>query len=69
VTGLRLIVDEAECCCSGQCVLAAPDLFDQREEDGIAVVLIAEPTPDQYAEARDAAKHCPSKAISVYEAG
>jgi ferredoxin len=67
VSSLRLSVDDEQCCCSGQCVLAAPDLFDQREEDGIAVVLVAEPTADRYEEARTAARHCPSNAISVHE--
>jgi ferredoxin len=33
--------DEPKCVAVGQCVAAAPEVFDQRNEDGIAVVLRA----------------------------
>ncbi|MFJ9567948.1 ferredoxin [Streptomyces fuscichromogenes] len=64
---LRISVDQAECCASSMCVLVAPDLFDQRDEDGIAYVLQPQPGPEQHAEARDAARRCPSLAITVHE--
>jgi ferredoxin len=68
VTGFRITIDELRCCSSGQCVLAAPDLFDQRDEDGIGVPLLPTLNADQCAQARDAASHCPGGAISVQEA-
>lgn len=64
---LRIVVDQAECCASSMCVMVAPDLFDQRDEDGIAYVLQPEPGPEHHDEARDAARRCPSLAIQVLE--
>jgi ferredoxin len=64
---MKVIVDQDKCVASGQCVLAAPDVFDQREEDGI-VVLLAENPPEHLAEAvREAAALCPALAIEVAE--
>ncbi|MFE3946199.1 ferredoxin, partial [Streptomyces sp. NPDC059118] len=35
---MKVTVDQNKCVASGQCVLSAPDVFDQREEDGIVVL-------------------------------
>ena len=32
---MKITVDEEKCCAAGQCVLIAPEVFDQRDEDGI----------------------------------
>jgi ferredoxin len=40
---MRVIVDQDKCVGSGQCVLAAAGVFDQRDEDGIVVLLNASP--------------------------
>lgn len=64
---MKIIVDEEKCCGAGQCVLLAPDVFDQREEDGIVILLDAEPAADQHALAREAAAVCPGAAIEVSE--
>ena len=64
---MKVIIDQDKCVGSGQCVLSAPDVFDQREEDGI-VVLLAENPPAELAEAvREAAALCPALAIEVAE--
>ena len=64
---LRVSVDETRCCGSGNCVLTAPDVFDQRVDDGVAVVL-ADPLPAGQAEqARTAAGMCPTGAIGLAE--
>jgi ferredoxin len=34
---MRVIVDQDKCIASGQCVLAAAGVVDQRDEDGIVV--------------------------------
>ncbi len=64
---LKVRVDEDKCVGAGQCVYAAPDVFDQREEDGIVILLDAEPDPSQAAKVRKAARLCPALAIVVEE--
>jgi ferredoxin len=64
---MKVTVDQDKCCGSGQCVLVAPDVFDQREEDGIAELLDAIPIEAQYADVREAASVCPAAAITVQE--
>ncbi|WP_200308932.1 ferredoxin [Streptomyces adelaidensis] len=62
---MKVHVDEAKCCGAGQCVLIAPEVFDQRDEDGIVALL--EPTPDlpHHAAVREAAAVCPASAITL----
>jgi ferredoxin len=64
---MRVELDEDLCCASGQCVLAAPEVFDQRDEDGVAVVLVAEPPADLDAKVRGAVNRCPSRALALTE--
>ncbi|MEU6788400.1 ferredoxin [Nonomuraea angiospora] len=64
---MKIIVDEAKCCGAGQCVLIAPDVFDQNEDDGIVILLEAEPAADRHAAVREAAAVCPAAAIQVDE--
>jgi ferredoxin len=65
---MKIEADREICCSSGMCVLTAPDLFDQDEEDGRVMVLEPSPTDQgQQALARQAAQLCPSRAISVSE--
>ncbi|GII05697.1 ferredoxin [Planobispora takensis] len=62
---MKITVDETKCCGAGQCVLTAPEVFDQRDEDGVVVLLEPEPGADQYAAVREAAAVCPTAAIEV----
>ncbi len=62
-----LTVDQDKCCGAGQCVLLAPEVFDQREEDGIVVLLDETPAESQHAFVREAASVCPAAAITVQE--
>ncbi|KAB8180484.1 ferredoxin [Microbispora catharanthi] len=62
---MKVIVDEAKCCGAGQCVLIAPEVFDQRDEDGIVVLLEPEPAEDQHTAVREAAAVCPAAAIQL----
>lgn len=59
-------IDQDGCVAAGQCVLAAPEVFDQRDEDGVAV-LLGPPSTDQYDATREAALLCPARAISLNE--
>jgi ferredoxin len=62
---MKVTIDTDKCIGSGQCVLASPDVFDQREEDGIVVLLNAEPPAALAAEVKQAAAVCPALAITV----
>jgi ferredoxin len=63
---MRVLVDENRCCGAGQCVLAAPKVFDQRD-DGIVSLLNEAPPKELYAAVREAASVCPGAAISLEE--
>jgi ferredoxin len=52
---------------TGTCVLVAPDVFDQRDEDGIVVLLDEAPGADQHDAVREAASVCPGAAIRLLE--
>ena len=52
---MKVVLDQDKCIGSGQCVLSAPEVFDQRDEDGIAVLLEEEPAPDAESATREAA--------------
>ncbi|MGW3291788.1 ferredoxin [Streptomyces sp. NPDC001002] len=64
---MKVVVDEEKCVAAGQCVAAAMDVFDQREEDGIVVVLDENPPPELADEVRNAAATCPALAIRIEE--
>lgn len=62
---MNVSVDEDKCCGAGTCVLLAPDVFDQRDEDGIVVLLDPKPGGDLHETVREAVNVCPAGAISV----
>ncbi|MDR7304343.1 ferredoxin [Haloactinomyces albus] len=64
---MKISVDEDKCCGAGQCVMIAPEVFDQRDEDGIVVLLETEPSEQQHAAVREAADVCPAAAIGLSE--
>ena len=64
---MRVTVDQDKCVSSGQCVLNASEVFDQRDEDGVVVLLADRPPVDQEDNARRAAAACPAQAIYVEE--
>jgi ferredoxin len=64
---VKVSVDQDKCCGAGTCVLLAPDVFDQRDEDGIVVLLDPRPAEDLHEIVREAASVCPGLAISVDE--
>jgi ferredoxin len=47
------------------CVVRAPDVFSQRNSDGLVMVLQEHPPAEQHAAARDAAAACPVQAITL----
>ncbi|MBK1789054.1 ferredoxin [Prauserella cavernicola] len=65
---MKVVVDEDRCCGAGSCAMVAPEVFDQREDDGIVVLLDAEPTDGLRATVREAADLCPAGAITLGDA-
>ncbi len=59
--------DEPKCVAAGQCAMVAPDIFDQRDDDGVAIVLDANPGPEHHDEVREAAAVCPAAALRLVE--
>jgi ferredoxin len=63
--GMKVIVDQDRCVASGQCVPAAMDVFDQRDEDGVVVLLTEHPSAELAGDVRQAAAVCPAPAIRI----
>ena len=64
---MKVSLDQDRCVASGQCVVAAPEVFDQRDEDGVAVLLTDTPDSGDAADVRHATAVCPALAIRVEE--
>lgn len=64
---MKVTVDQDKCVSSGMCVMNAADVFDQRDDDGVVVLLVDEPSPGQAEETRKAAAACPALAIHIEE--
>ncbi|WP_434443533.1 ferredoxin [Lentzea sp. E54] len=64
---MHVAVDVPRCVASGQCVLIAPEVFDQRDDDGLVVLLDDAPPPASHAGVRESALVCPAAAIRVIE--
>ncbi|MDO5701406.1 MAG: ferredoxin [Bowdeniella nasicola] len=66
---MKISLDQERCVSGGQCVFAAPDVFDQRESDGVAIFLV---DPDDVSEdfredVMEAIDICPAQAIALIE--
>ncbi|MFF7601942.1 ferredoxin [Streptomyces mirabilis] len=64
---MRVEVSVPKCVASGQCVLIAPEVFDQRDDDGMVVLLDDAPEPALHDGVREAALVCPAAAIVLTE--
>lgn len=64
---MKVTVDQDKCVSSGQCVLNASEVFDQRDDDGVVMLLTANPPAEQAENARKAAAACPALAIDIEE--
>ncbi|WP_454857204.1 ferredoxin [Promicromonospora soli] len=60
---MKVVVEEPRCVAAGQCVLLAPEVFDQRDDDGIVVLLEESPGPELHDAVRESAVACPAAAI------
>ena len=64
---MKISIEPDKCVAAGQCVASAPEVFDQRDEDGVVVLLTAEPPAEHTEDARYAAAVCPALAIHIEE--
>lgn len=62
---MKISVDTNLCEVHGDCVVAAPDVFDIGEDDEVVQLLIAEPGEEHRASVVQAAKMCPVSAIRI----
>ena len=62
---MKVTVDQNICAASGNCVMTAPEVFDQRDDDGVVVLLNANPPAEQAEGARRASALCPALAIHI----
>ncbi|WP_432825000.1 ferredoxin [Dactylosporangium sp. CA-092794] len=62
---MKVTADTGVCVGAGQCALRLPEVFDQRDEDGLVVVLDETPPPELRDAVREAALNCPSGAITA----
>jgi ferredoxin len=64
---VRVGIDLNRCAGYGNCIEAAPDVFDMADDEDVAIVLIENPG-SQYAEqVRKAARVCPADAVLIEE--
>jgi ferredoxin len=64
---MRIWIDRDACVGSGQCVMTAPELFDQ-DDDGIAFLAREDLAQGSVAVLRSVEHACPSRAIHLEEA-
>jgi len=62
---MKIIINRDSCIGAGQCVLAAPELFDQSEDDGLVVLRNAAASEADRAGAEAAAFACPTRSITI----
>jgi len=61
---MRISTEPERCVGSGQCVMIAPDVFDQ-DDDGIVILLKPRPDADELADVQEAIRICPASAIAA----
>jgi ferredoxin len=64
---MKVSIEADKCVAAGHCVLAAAEVFDQNEEDGVVIVLDEQPGPEHHDAVRQAAQLCPAAVIRLSE--
>jgi ferredoxin len=62
---MRIDINAVKCVGAGQCVVAAPEVFDQDEDNGTIILLNDSPSADQAEPVREAAMMCPAGVIEI----
>ena len=63
---MRITIEAKKCISAGQCVLVAPEVFDQ-DDEGIVELLQESPEPHLRQAVREAAELCPAQLIELHE--
>ncbi len=61
---MKIVVNFDACMSNAQCMLAAPEVFEVRE-DGLLYLLQEEPPESLREKVEDAARLCPTQAITI----
>ncbi|HJP80748.1 MAG TPA: ferredoxin [Pseudonocardiaceae bacterium] len=64
---MKVHIANDQCVGAGQCVLSAPEVFDQKDDDGTVMLLDDRPAEAVQGRVRDAAHLCPAGVIEVDE--
>lgn len=62
---MRITIDREKCIGAGNCVMAAPTVFSQDDENGLVVLLDPNPSDDLAEAVAEAVEICPGKVIST----
>lgn len=64
---MKVSVDHDKCISAGQCVSNSRTVFDQREDDGVVILLDENPPREEADDVRRAAAECPAAVITIEE--
>jgi ferredoxin len=64
---VHVTVDQDRCIGAGQCVLHAPNVFNQRDDDGIVELVNPYPGAGEMEAIHKAAILCPARVITILE--
>lgn len=64
---MEIEIDGPRCIAAGMCVVAAPNVFDQDEDDGTVLLLTKELDPSEIQAVREAVLVCPASALTLHE--
>jgi ferredoxin len=62
---MRVIRNATTCALHGECVMAAPDVFEIRDDDEVVTVVNPEPGEELRGSVENAALACPTSSIRI----
>lgn len=65
---MRVIASTGKCIASGTCVMTCPQVFGQRESDGVVQVIDGHPPLELISLVQQAAEICPAMVFEIEEA-
>jgi ferredoxin len=62
---MRIRIDRSKCIGGGNCVVSAPNIFSQDDNDGLVILLSEHPPKGDEEAVRQAEAQCPGRVISI----